>query len=95
LPTGGAVTSGRQHGGHRITIHPASPGLCAQLGGRLVSRACGPVRPRLGPRMVEVGGSKYPPPGANGTARQTARIAGAVQSLMVLDGDSGQRGERG
>jgi len=54
------VPGGGEHGGRRLGIQPAGPGLGPQLVGGLVSSGCRPVRPRLGPRLVEVGRGEQP-----------------------------------
>jgi len=92
---GGAVAGGGQHSGHRVAVHPSRPRLGPQLTGHRVGRASGPVRPWLGPCMVEVGGGEHPSLGTYGTTGQAARIARSVEALVMLDGNGGQRGERG
>ena len=83
-----------QHGLDRVAVEQRLADARAQLGRGLLGGARIAVRPRLGHRVIGVGRREYPPRRRERVAGQPARIAGAVEPLVVLDRDRAQRGQR-
>src|SRR5215470_16240591 len=74
-------------------VRPAGADPGAQLGGGVRPRPGWPVWAGLGERVVAVGRGQNAASGADGITGQAARIARAVQTLMMLRGHGAQRGQ--
>ena len=80
--------SGRgEHGFRRIAVNQARADVRAELRSTLLARLRRPVRTRLKPGVLAVGRREQPPGGGHVGAGQSARVPGAVEPLVMLDGD--------
>jgi hypothetical protein len=82
-----APPDGLHHRGHRVGVQPSSARLLADGLGGLVWRERPAVRPRLGHRVIGVGGGQQPGGARERRGGRPPVVAGAVEPLVVEGGD--------
>ena len=80
-----------EHSRRGIRVEPPGVRLLTEPGRRCVRLEGGPVRPRLGHRLVRVGRRENPCGGGQVSSLRRAVIAGAVESFVVHPGGRRER----
>jgi hypothetical protein len=88
------VTGSGEHGLDDVPVEPPGAHLVSKLSRRVIRRPRWTVRPGLPHRLIRVGGTDDARGARDRAARQTTRIAGAVEPFTVLHRDARDGRER-